>query len=831
MAELLYRIGRFCAQHARKVIAGWGLVLALAAGAFALFGGTLTSSFDIPGTPTAQVTDKLKASIPDASGGTGTVVIETEDGGEFTEQQRKEIAERISQAKDVDGVNDVVDPFATQAERSKQEQELADGQAKIDEGRAQLDAAQSKIDEGQDALDEARAQAEAAGAAEQMAPELDAEQAKIDESRKELDAKRSELEAQASEAERGAKLMQLADGIRMVSEDGSVAIATVVFDEPILEVPTEAKDGVVAAFHDEPIDGVKVYESVEMLEAAPSLFGPSEAIGLGVAAVVLVVMLGTLIGAGLPIINALVGVAIGALVTMSLSGIVQMASITPILGLMLGLAVGIDYSLFIVNRHRRQLKDGYTVDESIALANGTSGNAVVFAGTTVLIALLALNITGIPFLGLMGSTGALCIAIAVIVAVTFTPAMLRLVGERILSRKERAALATEHAEEAGSGSTAVERDAVRPMNTAGALIRAVIGVAALVVMALPVLDMRLNLPDGSAESHDSVQYQAYATVAEAFGEGSNASLLVVADLPEGLDDEETAKRQLDIAQRVYDLPGINAIAPIGESDDNTVLAYQAIPDSAPTDEQTQQLVHTIRDLDIDGVDEVGVAGTASGNVDISEKLANALPPFLSVVVGLSLLILILAFRSLFVPLIASLGFVLSYAATLGGTVFIYQWGNLAEVFGVETPGPILNFLPTIVVGILFGLAMDYMLFIATGMREHYAHGMPARQAVVAGLRAGRSVVVAAALIMISVFGGFVFAEQLMIRPIGFALALGGLVDAFIVRLLIIPALMHLAGEGAWWLPKWLDRVLPDVDVEGAKLERRHPHEEEAAKSR
>lgn len=831
MAELLYRIGRFCAQHARKVIAGWGLVLALAAGAFALFGGTLTSSFDIPGTPTAQVTDKLKASIPDASGGTGTVVIETEDGGEFTEQQRKEIAERINRAKDVDGVNNVVDPFATQAERSKQEQELADGQAKIDEGRAQLDAAQNKIDEGQDALDEARAQAEAAGAAEQMAPELDAEQAKIDEGRKELDAKRSELEAQASEAERGAKLMQLADGIRMVSEDGAVAIATVVFDEPILEVPTEAKDGVVAAFHDDPIDGVKVYESVEMLEAAPSLFGPSEAIGLGVAAVVLVAMLGTLIGAGLPIINALVGVAIGALVTMSLSGIVQMASITPILGLMLGLAVGIDYSLFIVNRHRRQLKDGYTVDESIALANGTSGNAVVFAGTTVLIALLALNITGIPFLGLMGSTGALCIAIAVIVAVTFTPAMLRLVGERILSRKERAALATEHTEEAGSGSTAVERDAVRPMNTAGALIRAVIGVAALVVMALPVMDMRLNLPDGSAESHDSVQYQAYAKVAEAFGEGSNASLLVVADLPDGLDDEETAKRQLDIAQRVYDLPGVNAIAPIGESGDNTVLAYQAIPDSAPTDEQTQELVHTIRDLDIDGVDEVGVAGTASGNVDISEKLANALLPFLSVVVGLSLLILILAFRSLFVPLIASLGFVLSYAATLGGTVFIYQWGNFAEVFGVETPGPILNFLPTIVVGILFGLAMDYMLFIATGMREHYAHGMPARQAVVAGLRAGRSVVVAAALIMISVFGGFVFADQLMIRPIGFALALGVLVDAFIVRLLIIPALMHLAGEGAWWLPKWLDRVLPDVDVEGAKLERRHPHEEEPAESR
>lgn len=832
MAELLYQIGRFCAHHARKVIAVWGAVLALAAAAFLLFGGALTSTFDIPGTPTAQVTDKLKASIPDASGGTGILVIETEDGGKFTDEQREAIADRIERSRDVAGVNDVVDPFAIESERSEQREQLADGRTKIDQGREQLAAAEKELDEGQATLDEARAQAEAAGAIDQAAPELDGEQAKIDAGRQELDDQRAELESQETTLERGEKLMDLARELRMVSEDGSTAIVTVVFDEPIMEVPTEAKDGVVAPFHDGPIAGVNVYESVEMLEAAPNLFGPSEAVGLGVAAIVLVVMLGTLIGAGLPILNALVGVGIGSLITMSLSGVVQMASITPILGIMLGLAVGIDYSLFIVNRHRRQLKEGYAVDESIALANGTSGNAVVFAGTTVLIALLALNITGIPFLGLMGSTAALCIAVAVAVAVTFTPAMLRLVGERILSRKERAAVTTVHPDavdesSSDAGSTVVSRDEVTPMSTPRALIGAVFGIAVLVVMALPMADMRLNFPDGSAEPRDSTQHVAYTTVEDKFGEGRNASLLVVADLPEGLDDDEVEQRQLDIAERVYDIPGITAVAPIGKSDDNRVLAFQATPDSGPTAEPTQELVHTIRDLDIDGVDEIGVAGTASGNVDISEKLADALPPFLAVVVGLSLIVLILVFRSLFVPLIASLGFVLSYAATLGGTVFIYQWGNLAQVFGVESPGPILNFLPTIVVGILFGLAMDYMLFIATGMREQYAHGMPARLAVVAGLRAGRGVVIAAALIMISVFGGFIFAETLMIRPIGFALALGVLVDAFIVRLVIIPALMHLVGDGAWWLPKWLDRILPDVDVEGAKLERRHAHEEPA----
>ncbi|MEK8226308.1 MMPL family transporter [Oerskovia sp. M15] len=337
----------------------------------------------------------------------------------------------------------------------------------------------------------------------------------------------------------------------------------------------------------------------------------------------------------------------------------------------------------------------------------------------------------------------------------------------------------------------------------------------LLLVALPALGLRLNLPDGSTEAHDSTQYQAYATLAEKFGEGQNGTLLVVADLPGSPSEAESLASQVAIAQVLFDQDDVVAVAPVGTSEDGTVAAFQVVPAEGPTSESTEELVHTLRGLSpIDGTYEIGVAGSASGNVDISEKLASALPIYLAVVVGLSLVILILVFRSIFVPVIATLGFILSYFAALGGVVAIYQWGWLSGVFGVESPGPVLNFLPTILVGILFGLAMDYQLFLGSGMREAYAHGAPARIAVVQGFRAGRSVVTAAAIIMIAVFGGFVFSHSAMIRPIGFALAFGVLVDAFVIRMMVVPALMHLAGDKAWRLPRWLDKILPDVDVEG-----------------
>lgn len=820
MAEFLYRLGQGAARRARTVLGVWIAVLAIAGIAFALFGGTLSTAISIPNTPTTQVTDRLQQELPEASGGTGSVVFQTEDGSPFTQEQKDAIAALVTDASEVDGVEDAVDPFATEAERDAQRAQLEEGQAQLDAGRAQLEAARAELDAGQQQLDQARAQAEAAGALAMAQPQLDAQQAQLDAGRAELEAQAAAAEEQAPQLEQGAALLNMAQEIRMVSEDGSAAIVTVVFEDTQMEVTQETKDALVAVFNDSPVEGVTTDFSTDIAQGIPSIFGIGEVIGLIVAAVVLVVMLGTLVGAGLPLITALIGVGIGALGALAFSGVVEMVSVTPVLGLMLGLAVGIDYALFIVNRHRRQLKAGYELEESIGLANGTSGNAVVFAGSTVLIALLALNITGIPFLGLMGTVGAACIAIAVMIAVTLTPALLKLTGMRILSKKERAAVT--HAAEAASPAPAPA--AAKPMSTMSAVFTALVSIAALLVIAIPALDLRTGLPDGSSEAHDSTQYRAYSTLSEKFGEGQNGTLLVVAELESEPTDAEATAAQAEIAGILFEQDGVSAVAPIGSSEDGSTVAFQVVPEQGPTSESTENLVHTLRDMSpLNGEYEIGVAGTTSGNIDISDKLSDALPIYLGVVVGLSLLILILVFRSIYVPVIATLGFVLSYFGALGGVVAIYQWGWLSGVFNVESPGPILNFLPTILVGILFGLAMDYMLFIGSGMREAYAHGAPSRVAVVQGVRAGRAVVTAAAIIMVSVFGGFVFSHSAMIRPIGFALAFGVLLDAFVVRMLLIPALMHLAGDKAWWLPKWLDKILPDVDVEGSSLERRHPH--------
>ncbi|MFC4555019.1 MMPL family transporter [Georgenia faecalis] len=830
MAELLYRLGRFSARRAWIVVTAWLVALVASGGAFVAFGGTLSTAIDIPGTPTAQVTERLQEQFPEASGGSGTVVLHTEDGKEFTAEQQTALADVFEKVGEVDGVTAVVNPFEVQAQLADQEAQIAEGREQIEAGRAQieagwrqLDAAQAELDTAQEQLDAAVAQAEAAGMIEQARPQLDAQQAQLDAARGQLDAQTTELEAATAELETGsdelelgASQLRLASDLRTVSQDGSAATAVVQFEDSLYEVPAETKEEVAAVFADNPVDGVEADLTAELTQTITNIAGVAEIVGIVVAAAVLIVMLGTLIAAGLPIISAFVGIGVAALGTMALSGTVDMISVTPILGLMLGLAVGIDYSLFILNRHRRQLREGLELHESIGLATGTSGNAVVFAGLTVLIALLALNITGIDFLGLMGTVAAACVAIAVLVAVTLTPALLGLAGQRVLPRKHR-----------GARGAARPAPARREMSTGGAIGTLLAGVVALAVIAIPALDMRLGLPDGSAEPVDSTQYRAYKVVEEQFGAGQNGPLLVVADLPEGLDEAEATGAQVEIGEELFALADVVAVAPIGMSEDRSLAAFQVIPAEGPSSESTEELVRELRDLTVPDQPDVtlGVAGAASGNIDISQKLADAMPLYLGVVIGLSLIILVVVFRSLLVPLIATGGFVLSVFAALGGVTAIYQWGWLGGIFGVHDPGPVLSFLPTLLIGILFGLAMDYQLFLVSGMREAYVHGTPAREAVLEGRRAGRAVVTAAAIIMFSVFGGFVFSHMAMIRPIGFGLAFGVLVDAFVVRMLIVPAVMHLVGEKAWWLPRWLDRILPNVDVEGSALERRHPNGE------
>jgi RND superfamily putative drug exporter len=827
MASLLYRLGRFSARRAWLVIVAWVVILGLAGGAFALFGGTLTSAVSIPGTATQKVSDELSEKFPAASGGRGTVVFTTTDDTPFTDEQKTAIADLLTETEDLDEVKGTTNPFDTQAQLNDSatqitdgRQQITDGTAQIDAGQAQIDAAKAQAEAGQQQLDAAKAQAEAAGQLAAAQPMLDAQQAQITAGLTEiatqqatLDASRTELETQSATLEEGAQLLDLAAEIRQVSADETTAVGGIQFDTSLNAVPAEAKEAVVDAMNDAGIDGVTVEVSNDIAASIPEILGPGEIGGVIFAAVVLFVMLGTLIGASLPLINAIIGVGVGVLASLALSGTVTMISVTPVLGVMLGLAVGIDYSLFILNRHRTQLKNGVPLQESIGLANGTSGNAVVFAGSTVLIALLALNLTGIPFLGLMGTVGAICVLVAILIAITLTPAVLRLVGSKILTRKARKAIGHDHVK---------SRVPQKPMNTLRAVVTVVAGIAVLLIIAIPALSMRLGLPAGSSEPVDSSAYKAYKLIDDKFGAGVNGPLIVVADLDTAITDDELVSEQVRIGTILKAENDVVAIAPIGASDDDMLLAFQVVPEGGPTSESTEQLVRDLRGLDIDGVSELGVAGNASGNIDVSEKLADALPLYLLVVVGLSLIILIFVFRSILVPVTATLGFVLSLFAAFGGITAVFQWGWLAPVFGVHDPGPILSFLPILVVGILFGLAMDYQLFLVSGMREAYAHGTPARLAVQRGLHAGRSVVIAAALIMISVFGGFMFSNSVMIQSIGLGLALGVLLDAFVVRLLIIPAVMHLLGESAWWMPKWLDRILPNVDVEGASLERSHP---------
>ncbi|MBN9107346.1 MAG: MMPL family transporter [Pseudonocardia sp.] len=791
MAELLYRLGHFAARRPWRVVTAWATLLVAAVVAVLVTGVNLTGATSIPGTPTEQVSERLQAELPGAGGGTGLVVLHTADGRPFTAGQQAAVSAALQRVGGISGVTQVVDPFAVAATRAAQEQQLAGG-------KAQLDAARARLAQGQAQLDAARAAGVPAGA-------LAAQQQQLDQARAQLDAGTAQLTA-------GESLAALAAGIRTVSQDGSAAVATVAFGASQTAIPTETKDAVTATIRDAAVPGVEVDFSSEITQNLDGIAGPSEVVGVVIAAVVLLVMLGTLVAAGLPILTALVGVGVGVAGATAFSGLVEMTSVTPILGLMLGLAVGIDYALFVVNRHRRQLRAGVPLRESIALATGTSGNAVVFAGFTVVIALVALTITGIPFLGLMGIVGAACVAVAVLVAVTLTPALLSLIGLRLLSRKAR------------SKPPAAQTPQRAPMSTGKAVLRAVGGIALLVVIAVPALSMRLGLPDGSSEPQDSTQYQAYATVAEKFGAGANGPLVVVADLPPGLDEQGRTAAQAAVAQEIGATEHVAAVAPVAVAPNGSFALFQVVPTDGPTSKTTEQLVDDLRAMTTPFAPNtpLGVAGSASGNIDISAKLAAALPIYLAVVVGLSLLIMIVVFRSILVPVTATVGFVLSYFAAMGAVVAIYQWGWLGPVFGVHDPGPVLNFLPTLLVGILFGLAMDYQLFLVSGMREAFVHGSPARRAVAEGLHAGRPVVTAAAIIMFSVFGGFVFSHLAMIRPMGFGLAFGVLFDAFVVRMLVIPALMHLAGNAAWWLPKWLDRILPNVDVEGASLERDHP---------
>ncbi|MBN6752957.1 MMPL family transporter [Kocuria palustris] len=787
MAKFLYRLGRGAATRAWVAIITWLVLLGLAGGAFAAFGGTLSNSFEIPGTETQQLADRLADELPEANQGMGTVVFSTEDGSEFTDEQKTEIGEALDAAADVDGMASAMNPFDAQAD-------LDDQRDQVEEGAEQLPQLIELRDSGR--LD--------AAVQAGMLPEGTTAES---------------VTQQEQQLQVGQDTMDMMGDYGFVSPEGSTAVATVNFDEDQMSIEQSTKDDLMAAVEDHPVDGVEVDYSTEIAQEM-SAMGAGEIVGVVVAVVVLLIMLRTAVGAALPVLTAFVGVGFSTMLALSLSGQVQMASVTPMLGVMLGLAVGIDYSLFLLNRYRTELRRGTEVTEAIGLATGTAGSAVAFAGMTVMIALIGLSVTGIPFLALMGAVAALAVLVAVLITLTLTPALLGLVGKRLLPKSQR-------------DVTVDEAEHVKtPLAVRRPLPVLLAAVAALAILAIPMGSMRLGLPDGSTEPQDSTQYRAYETVAEDFGAGKNGPMTVVADLPEDADEQSAQELQLAVGQEVSELDDVASVVPSPIDVDSGMALLQVVPESGPSDEATETLVDDIRGLsgnvEAAGDPTIGVAGTTAANIDVSQVLSNALPVYLAVVVAISMVLLILVFRSILVPVIASLGFLLSLLAAFGAVVAVYQWGWLSWLFNVTEPGPVLSFLPTLMVGILFGLAMDYQLFLVTGMREAHVHGYPARTAVVRGMVGGRAVVTAAAIIMTSVFAGFIFSHMAMIRPMGFGLATGVLFDAFLVRMTIIPALMTLLGEKAWWFPRWLDRILPNVDVEGESLQQGKPQAEAAA---
>ncbi|MFJ4877070.1 MMPL family transporter [Streptomyces sp. NPDC088745] len=554
--------------------------------------------------------------------------------------------------------------------------------------------------------------------------------------------------------------------------------------------------------------GLTVEHGGEVMTAKVEV-GSTEAIGVAVAAVVLVVTFGSLVAAGMTLLNALIGVGAGMAGLFALSSTVELTSTAPVLALMLGLAVGIDYSLFITSRYRQYLAEGLDGEEAVGRATGTAGSAVVFAGATVVIALVGLSVVGIPFLSVMGLAAAGTVLVAVLVALTLLPAALGFAGEKVLPRRLR------------KGQPAPQRTEPFGFRWGRLVARLripllVVGIAGLGALALPAQDMRLALPDAGTAAVDSPARKAYDLTSEGFGPGFNGRLLAVVSSD---DPAQTRAATAQAAGLIQDTPGVVAVAQPQFNKAGTTALLPVIPKAGPTDVATEDAVHAIRDKvdQVKGVD-IALTGVTALGIDVSEKLSDAMPVYLGLVVGLSVLLLMLVFRSVLVPLKAALGFLLTVGATFGITVAIFQQGHLADLLGIDTPGPLVSFLPILLIGILFGLAMDYEVFLVSRMREDFVHGTPARDAVVGGVGHNARVVTAAALIMTAVFGGFVLLDDPIIKSIGFALAVGVVVDAFVVRMTLVPAVMTLLGRAAWWLPRPLQRALPDLDIEGASLD-------------
>nr|WP_255721544.1 MMPL family transporter [Corynebacterium sp. ACRQJ] len=692
-----------------------------------------------------------------------------------------------------------------------------------------------------------------------------------------------------------------AENLRMYSADGRYGTMTFSYDVPL---PADVTDEDRQAVY----DAIQISRDAGMdVEVGGPGFGDpiavepiSEIAGVVVALIILFFTFGSLLAAGLPLATAIVGVGIGALVTVGATAVLPLNSITPTLGLMIGLAVGIDYALFIMSRYRDELRQGRSRPDAIGLAAGTAGSAVVFAGLTVTIALVGLRLADIPFLSYMGYFAAISVMVAVAVALTFLPALLGACGSRVFRKdatfgqQYASALVGEDAAHGYfTGGPAGRGRAVRVGGDDGErqragdgqhkqglasrwikLVYSFPGISIAVVMlvlaalTLPALNLQLSLPNDKTANVDSTQRKSAEMLEEGFGPGRNAPFLVVvngenanpdspalatyiqgqadaqggggdaqdapgAEAGQGAGDKTKAAAQASFIYAMENLGSnihVKHAQLIGQSEDGLAAQLLITPEGGPTEEGTATLIHALRGQQNviekeTGVD-MGITGLIPIQQDVTDQLSDAMPIYLLLVVGLALVLLLMIFRSITVPIMAALGFLLSVGGAFGLTVLVWQegWAGLWN-----SPGPLISFMPIFLIGVTFGLAMDYQMFIVSRMRERFKHESfeaaktskytPVEDSVIFGFGMGAKVVTVAALIMIGVFASFIFQPLPFVQIFGFALGAAVLFDAFLVRMTFIPAMMVLLGKATWYMPKWLDRILPTFDVEGSQLER------------
>ncbi|MCX4479487.1 MMPL family transporter [Streptomyces cellulosae] len=609
-------------------------------------------------------------------------------------------------------------------------------------------------------------------------------------------------------------------GAGRISADGRTAYATVTFEHSGKDITSGEAEAVVTAAKAAETDGLDVELGGSAVELSESSGGhTAEIVGVAVAAVVLFLAFGSLAASLLPIATALVSVGTAYAGIVLLGHVMTVADFAPMLGMLIGLGVGIDYALFIVTRHRRGLKRGLSVTEAATNAVATTGRAVVFAGATVCIALLGMLILRLNFLNGVAVAASLTVVLTVAASVTLLPALLSLIGTRALSRRERRRLA-EHGPEpemptgfAARWSAFVERHP----KLLGA-----VAVVVMAVLALPTFSLHLGTSDQGNDPKTSTTRQAYDLIADGFGPGVNGPLTLVTEV----DDAQDRLALDNLGATLRTTEDVASVSPVTYSQGGDTAFLTVVPESSPQSKQTSDLVDRLREDVLPRAEsgtslDVHVGGVTAGYDDFASVIVAKLPLFVGVVIGLGCLLLLLAFRSIGIPLKAAAMNVAAVAGAFGVVVMIFQWGWGSDLLGLGSAGPVEPFLPVIMVSVLFGLSMDYQVFLVSRMYEEWLETGDNRRAVRVGLAETSRVINSAAVIMISVFLAFVLSGDRVIAMFGIALAAAVALDAFVLRTLLVPALMHLLGGANWWLPKWLDRILPRISIEPPECRAAH----------